>query len=124
VVATNTYAALKGREALATQWSKGTVPELSDDYIAELFKRKMAGPGALNRTGDADKALSEASTVIEAGYSVPFMAHAQLEPSNCTAFVEKDRCRIWVPIQGQTASVMAAAEATGLPRDRIELMTT
>jgi isoquinoline 1-oxidoreductase beta subunit len=124
VCATNTYAALKGREALATKWSKGTLPELSDEYIAGLFKSKMAGPGAIKSRGDADKALSGSATTIEAVYSVPFMAHAQLEPSNCTAFVEKDRCRIWVPIQGQTASVMAAAEVTGLPQDKIELMTT
>ncbi|WP_319583255.1 molybdopterin cofactor-binding domain-containing protein [uncultured Pseudodesulfovibrio sp.] len=124
VLATSTYAALKGREALGTKWSKGTLPELSDEYIADLFKSKMEGSGAIKSKGDADKALSESATTIEATYSVPFMAHAQLEPSNCTAFVEKDRCRIWVPIQGQTDSLMAAAEITGLPEDKIELMTT
>jgi len=124
VFATNTYAAIRGCEALSTKWSKGTVPDLSDDYIADLFERKMAGPGALQRKGDADKALSEAATTIEAAYSVPFLAHAQLEPTNCTAFVEPDRCRIWVPIQGQTASLEAAAEVTGLPQEKIELMTT
>jgi len=124
VFATNTYAALKGREALATKWSEGTVPELSDAYIADLFKRRMAEPGAIKSHGDADKALAESATTIEAVYSVPFMAHAQLEPSNCTAFVEPDRCRIWVPIQGQTDSLMAAARITGLPEKKIELMTT
>jgi isoquinoline 1-oxidoreductase beta subunit len=124
VFAVNTYAALKGRRALATQWSKGSLPELSDDYIADLFKRRMDEPGAIKSRGDADKALSESETTIEAVYSVPFLAHAQLEPSNCTAFVEKDRCRIWVPIQGQTASLQAASQVTGLPEDKIELMTT
>jgi isoquinoline 1-oxidoreductase beta subunit len=124
VLAETTHAALKGREALATKWSEGAVPGLSDKYIAELFGKKMAGPGAILSQGDADKALSEAATTVEASYSVPFVSHAQLEPTNCTAFVEPDRCRVWAPTQGQTASLEAAAQVTGLPVDKIEVMTT
>ncbi|MEZ7197241.1 xanthine dehydrogenase family protein molybdopterin-binding subunit [Pseudodesulfovibrio karagichevae] len=124
VFAETTHAALKGRDALAVKWSKGDVPDLSDKYIADLFGEKMSGPGAILSQGDAEKALAGAASVIEASYSVPFVSHAQLEPTNCTAFVEADRCRVWAPTQGQTASLQAAAEATGLPVDKIEVMTT
>jgi isoquinoline 1-oxidoreductase beta subunit len=124
VFAETTHAALKGREALATKWSKGDVPGLSDKYIDDLFGKKMSGPGAILSQGDADKALGEAATTVEASYSVPFVSHAQLEPTNCTAFVEADRCRVWAPTQGQTASLQAAADVTGLPLDKIEVMTT
>lgn len=124
VYATNTYAALKGRDALVTKWSKGSHPDLSDKSIMELMQRKMSKPGAIAQSiGDTDKALSDAAIKVEAAYSVPYMAHAQLEPSNCTALVEPNRCRIWVPIQAQTASLKDAARITGLPEDKIELMT-
>ncbi len=125
VYATTTFAAIKGRDALNVKWSRGSHPDLSDETIADLFRSKMAEPGAVAEDlGDAKRALSEAAATVEAAYSVPWMAHAQLEPENCTAYVEADRCRIWAPTQGQTASLATASEVTGLPEDKIELVTT
>jgi len=125
VFATTTYAAIKGRDALAVQWSRGSHPDLNDASIAALFRQKMASPGAIAEAlGDTEKALSGAAATVEAAYSVPWVAHAQLEPNNCTAHVEADRCRIWAPTQGQTAALDAAREVTGLPLSKIELMTT
>jgi len=125
VCATSTYAALQGREALATRWSAGSHPDLSNESISALFDKEMAKPGAVEQdVGDTLKALSDAAVTVEASYVVPYVSHAQLEPTNCTAFVEKDRCRIWAPTQAQTWALMAAASTTGLPPEKIEIATT
>jgi isoquinoline 1-oxidoreductase beta subunit len=125
VCATTTYAALQGRAALKTEWSRGSHPDLDNASMATLFRKKVAGPGAIAQNiGDAEKALAAAATTMEAEYSVPFVSHAQLEPTNCTAHVQKDRCRIWAPTQGQTAAQNAAAAIVGLPAEKIEVMTT
>ncbi|MEJ2058054.1 MAG: molybdopterin-dependent oxidoreductase, partial [Desulfofustis sp.] len=73
--------------------------------------------------GDVKTALAEADQTIEQSYRLPYLSHAQVEPINCTAHVEKERCRIWVPTQAQTATQLTAAELTGLPADKVEVMT-
>jgi isoquinoline 1-oxidoreductase beta subunit len=74
--------------------------------------------------GDAKKALSEAAKKVEATYYVPFVTHAPMEPLNCTAYVQEDRCDIWVPTQGQTGTLMTAAGLTKLPPNKINVNTT
>jgi isoquinoline 1-oxidoreductase beta subunit len=74
--------------------------------------------------GDAKKALSEAAKKVEAVYYVPFVAHAPMEPLNCTAYVQEDRCDVWVPTQTQIGTRMAAAGVTKLPPDKVHVHTT
>jgi len=125
VCAEKTWAALQGRDALKVVWSAGSHPDLDDKSVAAELMAKLDGPAAVaGDTGDAEKSLSEAATVIESVYSVPYVAHAQLEPTNCTAHVEKDRCRIWAPTQGQTSAQMEGARICGLPPEKVEVMTT
>ncbi len=125
VCADNTYAALKGKEKLNIKWSAGSIPQLNNDFIDNLFVEELEKPGAIaENKGDVAKAFAEAEHVLEAEYTLPYISHAQLEPLNCTAHVEKDRCRIWVPTQGQTTAQNVAASITGLPVDKIEVMTT
>jgi len=124
VCAKNTYAALKGREALAIKWSKGSQPDLSDQTLDKWYQEFLAKPGLpVHPVGDARAALAKAATKLEASYKVPYVAHATLEPMNCTALVEKDRCRVWVPTQGQTIVQMVASKVTKLPADKIEVIT-
>ncbi len=125
VCADNTWAAMQGREKLAVKWSKGSDPELNSAKIDALFEESLGRKGAAAETvGDAEKALGEAATTVESSFRVPFLAHAALEPINCTAHVEKDRCRVWVPTQGQTAAQHTAAAIAGLPPEKVEVMTT
>lgn len=124
VCADTTYAAMQGRAALEITWSEGSHPDLNDDTLASLFQEHLDQPGAIAQDdGEVDQALATAARTTEQSYRLPFLSHAQMEPINCTAFVEKDRCRIWVPTQGQTMTQMTAAELTGLPVERIEVMT-
>ena len=55
---------------------------------------------------------------------MPFVSHATMEPMNCTAYVQKDRCDVWVPTQGQTGTLMATAGLTKLPPQKINVYTT
>jgi xanthine dehydrogenase molybdopterin-binding subunit B len=114
----------KGRDALNIRWSKGPHPQLNDDALDALFKEHLEKPGAVAKTGgDVKKALGEAAVTIEQSYKLPYISHAQAEPINCTAHVEKERCRVWVPTQRQTASQLTASKLTGLPIEKVEVMT-
>jgi isoquinoline 1-oxidoreductase beta subunit len=125
VCAETTYAALQGREKLDIEWTSGSHPELNDATLDRLFEEHLLKPGAVaEATGDAEKALAEATVTREGTYKLPFIAHAALEPINCTAHVEKDRCRVWVPTQGQTTAQETAAALCGLPVEKVEVMTT
>ena len=125
VCAETTYAALQGREKLNIQWTTGAAPDLNDATLATMFQEHMEKAGAIaEATGDAKKALAEAEITLESSYKFPYIAHAALEPINCTAHVETDRCRVWVPTQGQTTAQHTAAAITGLPVEKVEVMTT
>jgi len=122
--AETTYAAMRGRDALKIKWSEGSHPELNNDTLDALYKEHLGKPGATATTaGDVNKALAEADRIIEQSYKLPYISHAQVEPLNCTAHVEKERCRIWVPTQGQTATQLTASKLTGLPLEKVEVMT-
>jgi isoquinoline 1-oxidoreductase beta subunit len=125
VCATSTAAALKGRDALKAQWDKGTVPEMDNASIEKAMIEDLDKPGAkVEDVGDAKKALAEAAKKVEATYFVPFVAHATMEPLNCTAHVQSDRCDVWVPTQGQTGCLGVAAGITKLPPGKIHIHTT
>jgi len=124
VCAETTYAAIKGREALAVMWSQGSRPNLNDDTLDAVFRDHLEKPGAVAKTsGDVGKALANADKTVAQSYKLPYISHAQVEPINCTAHVEKERCRIWVPTQGQTATQATASKLTGLPIEKVAVMT-
>jgi len=107
------------------KWDKGVLPEMNDDFIEKHFMEDLNKANAVAaNTGDTKKALSEAAKKVEATYFVPFVAHATMEPMNCTAHVQKDRCDIWAPTQGQTTAQMVASQVSGLPPDKVYIHTT
>ena len=125
VIAESVVAAWKGRDALKVQWDKGSHPDMNSDSIEKAYMEGLDKPGAVAvNTGDAKKALEEASKKVEATYFVPFVAHATMEPMNCTAYVQNDRCDVWAPTQGQTLTQMVASQISGLPRDKVYVHTT
>jgi len=120
VVADHMGAAKKGLAALVIEWDDGPHAKLStDDIAAELEKATLnSGPVAQN-IGDIDKAMASAVTKVEATYQVPFLAHAAMEPMNCTVHVRNDGCEVWVGSQALTRAQATAAKTTGLPLDRV-----
>jgi isoquinoline 1-oxidoreductase beta subunit len=125
VCAETTWAAMQGRKALNVMWSKGSHPGLNDDTLDAVFIEHLEKPGIVAKnSGDVKKALAAAAQTIEQSYKLPYLSHAPVEPINCTAHVEKERCRIWIPTQRQTATQHTASTLTGLPVEKVEVMTT
>jgi isoquinoline 1-oxidoreductase subunit beta len=124
VVADNTWSAMQGRRVLDVQWDEGPVAAMSTPALTKIFLERMQQPGALARKdGDAPAVLAAAAKKIEADYEVPFLAHAPMEPLNCTADVKPDRCAVWASTQGQSAAREIAARITGLAPEAVEVHT-
>jgi isoquinoline 1-oxidoreductase beta subunit len=120
VVAENSWAALRGREALAVEWEDGPHAEQSSDSLRSQFERLIAGEGEIIRSeGDVETALARAATRLDAVYEVPFLYHATMEPMNCVAHVHDDGAEIWAPTQVPGLCVALVAAATGLSRESI-----
>jgi isoquinoline 1-oxidoreductase beta subunit len=125
VVANGFWAASQGRDALQITWDKGANAKLDDQVIRQRLMAAADRAGAeARREGDAEKALAGAAKRIEAVYEVPYLAHACMEPMNCTAHVRADGCDVWVPTQGQTATQNTAARISGLPAEKVKVHTT
>jgi isoquinoline 1-oxidoreductase beta subunit len=125
VVADNTWTAMEGRRALSVKWDEGPNAGISSDSISKLLADRAAQPGAVARKeGDVEAGLAGAAMKIEAEYEVPFLAHATMEPQNCTAHVRADRCDVWAPTQNQTNTQATAAKITGLDPKAVFVHTT
>jgi len=120
VVADHMGAAKKGLEALVIEWDDGPHAKLTTAAVAAELEQATRRPGAVAQNiGDAERALSSAATTIEAIYQVPFLAHAALEPMNCTAHVRPDSCEVWVGTQAIARCQAGAAKVTGLPLEKV-----
>src|SRR5690606_21394594 len=94
-----------------------------EEYRSLARDLSRSGVNALAE-GDAEAAIAEASTVIEADYLSDHVCHATMEPMNATALVNGDRVDIWAPTQGQTDTQDFAAEVVGTTPDKVEVHTT
>jgi isoquinoline 1-oxidoreductase beta subunit len=120
VVADHMGAAKKGLAALVIEWDEGPHAKLTTETIAGELEKAMLGSGAVaQHIGDADKALASAVTKVEATYQVPFLAHATMEPMNCTVHVQKDGCELWIGSQAVARVQAMAAKAAGLPPEKV-----
>jgi len=124
VVAANTWAAFKAARAVAIVWDDGAFTMSSDD-IFRHFAERAEQPGAEARNdGDTRAALAGAVQRIDATYEAPYLAHATMEPMNCTAHVQPGRCEVWVPTQNPQGTQSTAARLTGLPVDAVTVHPT
>src|SRR5438094_1897328 len=125
VAADNYWAASKDLQAVEFKWNEGALANLSSAEIKKKYVALAEQPGSVARNnGDAQAEIKNNTKSFERVYEVPFLAHACMEPMNCTADVRADRCDVWVPTQGQTASQQAAMAACGLPADKVHIFTT
>ena len=120
VVADHMGAAKKGLAALKIEWDDGPHANLVTADVARELERATLGSGAVAQSiGDADKAMASAATKIEATYQVPFLAHATMEPMNCTVHMRWDACEIWIGSQAVARVQAMAAKAAGLPPEKV-----
>ena len=120
VVADHMGAAKKGLAALKIEWDDGQHAKLATEEIARKLEQATLGSGAVAQNiGDADKAMASATTKVEASYQVPFLAHATMEPMNCTVHFRKDECEIWIGNQAVARVQAMAAKEAGLSPDKV-----
>jgi isoquinoline 1-oxidoreductase beta subunit len=126
VVADTWWRAKKALDALPIVWDEGPSANVTSATIAEHLKGGLTATNAFaqRNEGDALKAIEGAAKKVEAVYSTPFLAHATMEPMNCTARVTQDRAEVWVPTQNAEASLAALSEASGLPLAQCEVNRT
>ncbi|TWB87074.1 isoquinoline 1-oxidoreductase beta subunit [Bradyrhizobium macuxiense] len=120
VVADHMGAAKKGLAALTIEWDEGGHAKLATADIARELEAATTKPGAVaQNVGDTDKAMAGAATKVEATYQLPFLAHATMEPMNCTVHVRPDGCEIWVGNQALSRVQAVAAKILNLPPEKV-----
>ena len=125
VVADSWWRARKARDQLKIDWDDGPNATLNDAKIAQVLRKGAEAEGRVARNdGDAAAAIKSAPRVVRADYELPLLAHATLEPQNCTADVRADSAEIYVPTQVQQIAQAAAAKAAGLDPKQVKVHTT
>ena len=124
VVADHFWAAKLGRDALAIQWDEGPGAQLDTEKMRGQHRELARKPGAVaSGAGDVEAGLRGAARTIEADYEFPYLAHAPMEPLNCTVRLSAGRCEVWTGTQFQTMDQKTAAEIAGLKPEQVEIHT-
>ena len=122
VIAEHYWAAKKGLEAANPKFDDGPNASLTTaDVVAALAKASERQGAVAKNEGDVVSALANAATKVEATYEAPFLAHATMEPMNCTVEVTADGCDIWVGTQIPTVAQQAVAQTLGLKQEAVRL---
>ena len=120
VVADHMWAAKQGLAALDIRWEDGPNAKVSTaDVVEGLAKASETAGVTARKDGDPASALAGAAKKVEAVYESPFLAHATMEPMNCTVHVRRDGCEVWTGSQVLSRARAAAAKVTGLPLEKV-----
>ena len=125
VIADHYWAASKGREALVIEWDEGPNAQLDSQAIFNRFTDALEQhkDKPVRQDGDIKAGLAAAAKTLQARYSVPYQAHACMEPMNATADVRADGCDIYVGTQAQTDTQQTAMKLTGLTEEKVKVHT-
>jgi isoquinoline 1-oxidoreductase beta subunit len=125
VVADNTWAAMKGRDALTVEWERGPSSSFESGAFIESLDAAGAREGyPIRRDGDTSSVFDAAAARLDATYEYPFEAHAPVEPMNCIADVRADSCEVWAPSQTPETAHENIMKALGLPSEAVKVHTT
>ncbi len=126
IVADHWWAAESARRKLVVTWNEGATATQTSQGFATTAAQLSRGPGAkvLQNDGDVDAAFAGAAKVVEAAYFYPFIAHAPLEPQNCTAHFSGGKLEIWAPTQNPQPGRELVATTLGIPQTDITIHMT
>ncbi len=126
ILADSTWAAFSARKQLQVTWNEG--PAVNESWTAFAEQAAELGPkpgkNVLRKDGNIDAVFGSAAKVVEAQYLYPFLSHANLEPQNCTAFVQGDQVEIWAPSQNPGPGQKLVADTLGVPVANIKVHIT
>ncbi len=125
VIAQNTWAALKGRDALHVTWEDGP----NGSYDSAAFKAQLEEtarqPGKVVRNdGDAERALASAAKIVSAEYYIPHLAHATMEPLSAIVRIVDGKCEVWAPVQSPGKTREDVAKKLGLKEGDVTVHVT
>ena len=125
VIAQNTWAAMKGREALSIKWDDGANATYDSDAYRAALTKAANGPGKQIRSaGDVDSALKSAAKQVKADYYAPHLTQAPMEPPAATARIRGGRCEVWSCVQSPEAARNDVAKRLGLKREDVTVHVT
>jgi isoquinoline 1-oxidoreductase beta subunit len=126
VIADNTWAAFKGRDALQVTWEASDNDGWSTDGQRTAMDESVHAPGTVAReAGDVDGATADAAQVVEATYHIAMLPHAPMEPPNATAWVKPDgTCEVWAPSQAPQTARGSVADALGIDPEAVTVHVT
>lgn len=125
VLATNTYAAMKGRDALTTEWDESAAEMRGTEAMLADYRELAAEPGAtFENKGDSTAALASAAQTFEAEYVFPYLSHSTMEPTDCVIEMTADgKCHIHSGTQMQSVDQGRVAEALGIAPEDVSITT-
>jgi isoquinoline 1-oxidoreductase beta subunit len=122
VLARSYWQARKALNRLTLEYDPGPLAKLDSAMVSQRLRAGFTEPGIVARNdGDVEAALARAATTLESAYEVPYLAHACMEPMNCTARVTADGCELWCGTQLPQATQAAAARALDIPPSRVKV---
>lgn len=126
VIATNWWAALKGKKALNVTWDNAGLDKMTTaDYYARSYEAAKAEGINFEEKGDIDQALAHSGKTIEAIYETPFLAHAPLEPENALVHVKANgEVDVWAPVQGPDQALGSVAEYLKVKPEQVKINVT
>jgi isoquinoline 1-oxidoreductase subunit beta len=122
VVGKSFWAAKTGRDALQIEWDLEPGSKADTANMSKTYRETAKTPGLVAKKGNPDAFKTVAKSVI-AEYEMPYLAHAAMEPLNCTVSITGDKCEVWVGSQFQTVDAGAAAAVAGVPPQNVKLNT-
>ena len=124
VIADHFWAASQGRKALEIVWEAPSIVTLDTPAQVDQYRKLAATKGMpAAQKGDAETALTKAVKIVESEFIFPYLAHAPMEPMNCTVKLDKDQCQIWTGTQLPGIDQAAAAKVLGFTPNQVTINT-
>lgn len=125
IVADHFWAAQRARQALKVEWGDSAMKDFSAQAAIHAMAARVDEPGKKSKVkGDAGAAFQDAAKVVEAVYTMPYKAHAQMEPLSIVAWVRPDAVEYWGGVQVPSRCAQAAETIAGIPRDKVKIHLT
>jgi isoquinoline 1-oxidoreductase beta subunit len=119
VVAEHTWAAMQGAKALSIDYDNTSFAMNSADIFRNLAELSAQAATEARRVGNAENAIAGSPRRVQSEYEAPYLAHATMEPMNCTADVRADRVEVWAPTQNPQGAQSVTARLTGIAIDKV-----